>query len=182
MRKNARQVAAALLLAVSLLSCSRSGSTDAAPSQQLPRVRDDHSYDDAPPTVGTTPATVHPAQSAYGDRSSFYVAAADQASDGRSLVVDEVVLIGGYGWIAVHAQVHNGLGPILGHSQRLPAGTSRIVTATLDSPIQASLATVLVMVHRDTDGNESFDYPSADGPASLPDGTSVMVPIRLSIS
>lgn len=109
------------------------------------------------------------------------MAATDQHSDGSFVTVAEVTLAGVPGFVAVHSSVSDDLGPVIGSSSKLPPGTNRNVTVRLARPLVASIAHVYVMVHLDTDGNDTFDYPGADTPAILRDGAGVMVPVRLEI-
>jgi hypothetical protein len=180
-------VTLASVAALTLPACGAGGPPSPAATRrpaEIPEV--DGRYDAASPqpplTSSLGSASDQSSRRERGDRASFYVAAADQASDGRSAVVEEVVLTGGAGWIAVHSSVAADLGPVIGHSvEKLSPGTHRNVATVITRPVVASLATVFVMVHLDTDGNDTFDYPAADGPAGLPEGGNVMVPVRLRV-
>lgn len=136
----------------------------------------------APLEPAPTP-TGDPARHERGDRGSVFLAASDQTSDGTTLVVDEVVLAGGPGWVVVHAQQSGGLGPVIGASEhKLGPGRTENVKAVLTRPLVATEATVYFMMHQDTDGNDTFDYPRADYPTTLPAGDAVVVAARVHIS
>jgi hypothetical protein len=113
-----------------------------------------------------------------GDRSSFYIAAADQESDGSTLMVDEVVLTGANGFVAIHADAGGAPGPVIGHSTLLQAGTSMDVEITLDNPLETSV-NVFPMLHVD-DGNGTYEFPGPDGPAQAA-GEVVVVSISVTL-
>lgn len=129
----------------------------------------------------TTSAAMRSRAHEAGDRNSFYLRAADQRSDGTTVVVEEAVLTGTSGWVVVHAQERGSPGPVIGHSRQLQAGTSRQVIVTLSDPPIASRATVYLMLHTEGNGNQEFDFPRADQAASASDGNVVMVPITMEI-
>jgi PGF-CTERM protein len=52
---------------------------------------------------------------------------------------------------------------VLGASDYLSEGQSTNVEVTLDEPL-GSAQTVIAMPHLDTNGNQAYDFPSADGP------------------
>ena len=122
---------------------------------------------------GTADGATHEA----GDPGSFYLRAADQLSDGRSIVVDEVVLSGTNGWVVVHSQTAGSLGAVIGHSQQLPPGTSTDVRIAFTDPPIASRATVYPMLHVETTGDGDFDFPDGDNAASSADGNVVVFPL-----
>lgn len=130
-------------------------------------------------TASPTPGDPVPATEEIGDRSRFYLKTTDQKSDGRSIVVDEVVLAGAPGWLVIHSNARDYPGQVLGVSGKLTQGTHRKVLVSLNEPLAEGATGVWAMVHLDTDGNDTFDFPAADGPASLPGGGFVTVPIRL---
>jgi PGF-CTERM protein len=86
-------------------------------------------------------------------------------SDGNTVTIDSVDLSEG-GFVVVHdAALFAGEveGSVLGSSEYLEAGVHEDVTVTLATP--ATESQVLVpMAHRDTNGNEAYDFPAADGP------------------
>jgi flagellar protein FlaJ len=92
------------------------------------------------------------------------VAAGSAVSTGETLTVDSASLSNG-GYVAVYDESPNGT--VLGRSAYLPPGTHEDVIVTLDEPIRTNRSVVLV-AHRETTGNEVFDYP---GPPYLPGGS-----------
>lgn len=182
-----RSDAVAILLALlcSLTSCGE-GSPDAAPtttSAATATTGDPHDHRGHAPLEPVPTPAGDPARRERGDRTSVFLAASDQTSDGTTLIIDEVVLAGRSGWVAVHAQQSGGLGPVVGASEhKLGPGRAQNVKAVLTRPLVASEATVYFMVHQDTDGNDSFDYPKGDFPATLPAGDAIVVLVRVHIS
>lgn len=116
-----------------------------------------------------------------GDRGSFYLRAADQRSDGRTIVVEEAVFTGTKGWVVVHSQTGGTLGPVIGHSQQLPPGKSTNVAVTFSDVPIASRATVYPMLHVESNDNAEFDFPDADNAASSADGNVVVFPITIEL-
>jgi len=96
------------------------------------------------------------------------VSISDQESDGSEVVVDSAQLSEG-GFIAVHAG--NASGDVVGNSDYLEAGSHEDVTITLDEPMDEDF-TAVAMPHLDTNGNEAYDFPDADGPYTS-NGTAV---------
>jgi hypothetical protein len=104
---------------------------------------------------------------------------AHQTSDGRTIVVDHVDLYEG-GFVAVHdPSLLRGevLGSVVGHSSYLEAGSHEDIEIRLGSPITTS-QTLIPMPHRDTDGDESYDFLDSeggdDGPFVNADGDAVV--------
>ena len=96
------------------------------------------------------------------------VSISDQESDGSEVVVDSAQLSEG-GFIAIHAG--NASGDVVGNSDYLEAGSHEDVTITLDEPMDEDF-TAVAMPHLDTNGNEAYDFPDADGPYTS-NGTAV---------
>ncbi|MDT3436589.1 BGTF surface domain-containing protein [Haloarcula sp. 1CSR25-25] len=96
------------------------------------------------------------------------VSISDQESDGSEVVVDSAQLSEG-GFIAIHAG--SASGDVVGNSDYLEAGSHEDVTITLDEP-QDEDFTAVAMPHLDTNGNEAYDFPDADGPYTS-NGTAV---------
>ncbi|KOX92017.1 hypothetical protein AMS69_15845 [Haloarcula rubripromontorii] len=88
------------------------------------------------------------------------VSISDQESDGSEVVVDSAQLSEG-GFIAIHAG--NASGDVVGNSEYLEAGSHEDITITLDEPMDEDF-TAVAMPHLDTNGNEAYDFPGADGP------------------
>ncbi|EMA16262.1 DUF7282 domain-containing protein [Haloarcula marismortui] len=94
------------------------------------------------------------------DAATASVSISDQESDGSEVVVDSAQLSAG-GFIAVHAG--NASGDVVGSSEYLEAGSHEDITITLDEPMDEDF-TAVAMPHLDTNGNEAYDFPGADGP------------------
>jgi PGF-CTERM protein len=93
---------------------------------------------------------------------NFHVA--DQPSDGTTITVDHVDLSED-GYVTIHdASLNAGAvtGSVRGSSEYLEAGYYDNVTVTLDDPLQES-GTVIPMAHRETDGDESYDFVTSEG-------------------
>ncbi|WP_170836960.1 DUF7282 domain-containing protein [Haloferax larsenii] len=92
------------------------------------------------------------------------VSAADQSGDGTTVMVDSVTLHDG-GFVTIHdATVTDGavFESIRGTSEYLAPGTHENVEITLDTPLEES-GTLVPMAHRDTDGDETYDFPASEG-------------------
>lgn len=129
--------------------------------------------DDATTTTAapTTTAAAAPAMS------PAEVVFEDQESDGASIVVASVTLPSP-GFIAVHGNANGSPGPVIGHSDLLPAGTSTDVTVTLDDPLEAT-DLVFPMAHIDVDGDGVYEFfppdETTDGPALTAGGDVAVV-------
>ncbi|MFB6177180.1 MAG: PGF-CTERM sorting domain-containing protein, partial [Halobaculum sp.] len=97
---------------------------------------------------------------------SASVSASTQTSDGRTVVIDSVDLAEG-GFVVIHdASLFAGdvTGSVLGSSQYLEAGYHEDVTVTLDTAANES-QTLVAMAHRDTNGNQAYDFLEQEGGA-----------------
>jgi plastocyanin len=106
-----------------------------------------------------------------------------QESDGTMVVVASVELPAD-GFIAVHGDGGGSPGPVVGHSDLLPAGTSTDVMVMLDAPLEAD-ATLYPMAHIDTDANGAYEFGSVegvDGPALTADGDVAVVGAEVTIA
>jgi PGF-CTERM protein len=122
---------------------------------------------DGSPVVDTAATTI-----------SASVSMDDADSSGNTVVVDQVDLSEG-GFVTVHdASLFAGetLGSVRGTSQYLEAGHHHDVEVTLDEPLTES-GTIVPMAHRDTNGNEAYDFveqeAGADGPYTYDGGAVV---------
>lgn len=86
------------------------------------------------------------------------VEASDQSSDGTSLKVASVTITGGNGFIAVHRDVNNTPGPVVGHSELLKAGTTKDVEIKLDETVQTGA--FWPMLHADSNANGKYEFPT----------------------
>ncbi|WP_394298910.1 PGF-CTERM sorting domain-containing protein [Halostagnicola sp. A56] len=95
---------------------------------------------------------------------SAAVSASAQVSDGTTVTVDRVDLSEG-GFVTAHdASLFGGdvFGSVAGTSEYLEAGTHENVEITLDERLTAS-QTLVPMAHRDSNGNEMYDFPASEG-------------------
>ncbi|EMA08983.1 PGF-CTERM protein/surface glycoprotein [Haloarcula vallismortis] len=99
------------------------------------------------------------------------VSISDQESDGSEVTVDSTQLSAG-GFIVIHdSSLLEGEveGSVIGSSEYLEAGSHEDITITLDEPMDENF-TAIAMPHLDTNGNEEYDFPDADGPYTGADG------------
>ena len=100
-----------------------------------------------------------------------------QESDGSSIVVASVTLPAP-GFIAVHSNSDGAPGPIIGHSDLLPEGTTTDVSVALDTPLEAA-EILFPMAHIDINGNGVYEFAppdnTIDGPAMTADGEVAVV-------
>lgn len=118
-----------------------------------------NTYTAPPPPTPPSAFSDHEA----GDAGSFLVRAADQQTRGASVTVAAATFTGSGGWVVVHADDYGTPGPIIGVSSLRPPGMSNAVSVPLSRPVPSS-AYVIVMLHREDDGNTTFDYPAHDWP------------------
>ncbi|RQG91612.1 hypothetical protein EA462_06585 [Natrarchaeobius halalkaliphilus] len=93
----------------------------------------------------------------------------DQATDGQTVVVDEVTMASG-GFVVVHDSsllVGDVFGSILGASDYLEPGTHENVEVTLEQPLEED-ETLIAMAHRDTNDNQELDFVESDGQEDVP--------------
>lgn len=129
----------------------------------------------APHLAAEPPFSFSPETREQGDREGHFINASDQAGNGGTVVIDEVVVADVPGWVVIHS------GPdIIGVSEPLPAGTSRRVVVELTRPLTFS-DQVLAMLHTEDYGNSTFDFPDGDPPA-FHQGAIVAIPLRLQVS
>ena len=89
----------------------------------------------------------------------------DQSGDGTTVTVRSVTMSEG-GFVVIHdstlldGQVSES---VIGSSDYLSEGQSTNVEITLDEPL-GSNQQLIAMPHLDTNGNQAYDFPSADGP------------------
>jgi PGF-CTERM protein len=107
---------------------------------------------------------------------------AAQPSDGHTVTIDRVDLAAG-GFVVVHdASLFAGEveGSVLGASAYLEPGVHEDVQVTLDTPANESQLLV-PMAHRDTDGDETYEFPDADGPYTA-NGSAVVDTAEVSVT
>lgn len=163
---------AALALVVAACGGSDGADTTSAPETTVP-------------ATATTAAEETTSTAAPGPPTSpAEVVFEDQESDGSEIVVATVTLPSP-GFIAVHGNDGGAPGPVVGHSDLLPAGTSTDVTVTLDAPLE-STDLLFPMAHIDVNGNGEYEFfppdETTDGPASTADGEVAVVGAEVSVS
>jgi len=99
------------------------------------------------------------------DPDAATVSFSDQSTTGRSVVVDSVEL-GDGGFVVIHdSSLLDGevAASVIGNSEYLEPGSYENVTVRLDDSLEEG-DTLIAMAHQDTNGNQSYDFPDADGP------------------
>jgi len=99
------------------------------------------------------------------EASTATVSISDQESVGSEVTVDSAQLSDG-GFIVIHdGSLLEGdvEGSVIGSSEYLEAGSHEDITVTLDEPMDENF-TAIAMPHQDTNDNEAYDFPDADGP------------------
>ena len=89
-----------------------------------------------------------------------------QTSDGTSITIASVTLPSP-GFIAVHSNADGAPGPVIGHSELLPAGTSTDVVITLDQSLTET-GLLFPMAHIDVDGDGEYTFMPPDNAIDLP--------------
>ena len=109
--------------------------------------------------------------------------AVDQEGLGLGVSVASVTLPA-QGFIAVHAEADGAPGPVIGHSDLLPAGTSADVEIIFDEPLEVS-AKVFPMAHIDMDGDGQYTFMPPDNAIDLPalfdNGDVAVVAVNLTV-
>ena len=154
-----------LLVALGLVAAACGGTEDTTTTTTVPE---------------TTTTTAAPAGPAMSPAEVVFEA---QTSDGTSIVVASITLPSP-GFIAVHGNADGGPGPVVGHSELLPAGTSTDVVVTLDEPLAAT-DLLFPMAHIDVDEDGLYDFMppdiAVDLPASTADGAIAVVGAEVTI-
>jgi len=107
-----------------------------------------------------------------------------QTSDDGTVTVREVTLQNG-GFVTIHdASLLDGeaLGSVVGTSEYLSPGTHENVTVEVDVPEGSQ--TLIAMPHRDTDGDQTYDFVSSEGSDDAPyvaDTGAVVVPAEVQV-
>ncbi|ADB63803.1 hypothetical protein Htur_5172 (plasmid) [Haloterrigena turkmenica DSM 5511] len=100
-----------------------------------------------------------------------YVNFSDQATEGETVVIDNVTMASG-GFVVIHdssllAGGENVFSSVIGTSAYLEAGTHENVEVTFDEPLTED-ETLIAMPHRDTNANETYDFVETEGAADAP--------------
>lgn len=106
-----------------------------------------------------------------------------QAGDGTSVVVASIVLPTD-GFIVIHGDNSGAPGPVIGHSDLLPAGESIDVVVPLDVALGAS-GMVFPMAHVDANANGVYEFTppddATDVPATTADGAVAVLGIDYTV-
>lgn len=171
--KRVMSICGALTLVVAACGGSDATDTTSAPEETTA------------PTTATTAVAETTTTAAPGPATSpAEVVFEEQESDGTEIVVASVTLPSP-GFIAVHGNDGGAPGPVVGHSDLLPAGTSTDVTVTLDTPLE-STDLLFPMAHIDVNENGEYEFMPpdevTDGPASTADGEVAVVGAEVTVS
>ncbi|WP_455429610.1 DUF7282 domain-containing protein, partial [Natrinema salifodinae] len=104
-----------------------------------------------------------------GEQQSAYVTFEDQATDGETVVVENVSMASG-GFVTIHDSsllVGDAFESVIGTSAYLEAGAHENVEVTLDEPLEED-ETLIAMPHRDTNDNQEYDFVETEGQADGP--------------
>ncbi len=99
---------------------------------------------------------------------SATVTIGEQTGSGDSVTISDLNLSDG-GFVSLHTE--SPTGPTIGTSDYLEGGEYSDLEVSLDESLDSS-TTVYAIVHLDTNGNEEYDFPTADDPYTI-DGSAV---------
>jgi len=99
------------------------------------------------------------------------------SQDGDIVVVDEVFLPEG-GYVVIH---NASSGSVVGNTGYFEPGTYNDIDILLDQRLAGGSNQIVAMPHLDTNGNQTYDFPDADGPYTA-DGTPVTDTATVSVS
>ena len=102
-----------------------------------------------------------------GDDASYSIHAANQTSNGKTVMVPEIYLKD-KGYLTIHADANGAPGPVLGVTGILSAGEHEDVKVKLDKPLSET-ADVWPMIHVEDNNNTTYDFPNGDQPAKVDD-------------
>jgi hypothetical protein len=125
-------------------------------------------------TGGSEDAPYTDADGAITDSGEASVPAAavtlsDQTTDGTSVTIDSVRVNDG-GFVVIHDDTlldGDAVGSVIGASDYLEPGSYEGVTVNLDSELTET-GTLIAMPHRDTDGDETYDFTDTGGSDDAP--------------
>jgi len=134
-------------------------------------------------TAAEAEATTSAAEAEGPPTGPSSLTADDQESDGTTIVIASVSLPAP-GFVAVHGDAEGSPGPVVGHSELLPAGESTDVTVTLDEPLTES-GTLWPMVHIDINDNGEYEFfppdQTIDGPGVDDAGDVAVIPVEMTV-
>jgi hypothetical protein len=117
-------------------------------------------------TADVVPDSGAPAVTGVADNRSAHVSFGelDPDDDGTLVTVESVGLSDG-GFVTVRKE--SATGALVGVSKYLPAGTHADVLLRVQEPVRRG-RTYVVVVHRDTDGDATFDWETSGGEEDVP--------------
>ena len=143
----------------------------------------DGDSEEATTTAAEAEATTSAAEAEGPPTSPSSLTADAQESDGTTIVIASVSLPAP-GFVAVHGDAEGSPGPVVGHSDLLPAGESTDVTVTLDEPLTES-GTLWPMVHIDINDNGEYEFfppdETIDGPGVDDAGDVAVIPVEMTV-
>ena len=107
-----------------------------------------------------------------------YVNFTDQATEGETVVVDNVSMASG-GFVTIHDSsllAGNAFESVIGTSAYLEAGAHENVEVALDEPLEED-ETLIAMAHRDTNANQTYDFIESEGAEDIPYLTAADEPV-----
>jgi hypothetical protein len=134
-------------------------------------------------TAAEAEATTSAAEAEGPPTSPSSLTADAQESDGTTIVIASVSLPAP-GFVGVHGDAEGSPGPVVGHSDLLPAGESTDVTVTLDEPLTES-GTLWPMVHIDINDNGEYEFfppdQTIDGPGVDDAGDVAVISVEMTV-
>ena len=119
--------------------------------------------------VGSALAVAPAAATAADTQEAASITFEAQTSGGQTVTVDSVTLPDG-GFVTIHdSSIADGdtFASVVGSSAYLEPGNHENVTVTLDDPLSKD-ESLVAMAHRDTDGDQIYEFVSANGAADGP--------------
>ncbi|MGH8915916.1 MAG: DUF7282 domain-containing protein [Acidimicrobiia bacterium] len=165
-----RYLAVSIILAMVVAACAGAG--------------EDTTTTEAAEVTTTAAAATTTAAEAEGPATGPSALGADaQETDGTTIVIATVTLPSP-GFIAIHGDADGSPGPVVGHSDLLPAGDSTDVTVTLDEPLTES-GTLWPMVHIDFNDNGEYEFfppdETTDVPGVTDSGDVAVIPVEMTV-
>lgn len=170
---------APIMIALALAAAACGGSDDASPATEAPAPATEPA---ATEPAATEPAATEPAATDEPVTGPATISGSDQSGDGSSVIASVSLPTGGF--IAVHADLDGGPGPVIGSSELLSAGDNADVVIQLATPIDADTP-VWPMAHVDANGNGVYEFAppdvAIDVPALTADGSVAVVSLNYTV-
>ena len=115
-----------------------------------------------------------------GDKSAFFLEAADETTSGKTIQIPDVVLKDTKGYVAIHSDANGAPGPVIGVSDLLSAGETQDVHVKLTKKMTAS-ADVWPMIHVEDNNDAKYDFPPNDAPAKTSSGSVVVIKVHIKV-